>query len=65
MKPNLPLRLAARAVRYRYLQATGRAARPEALSIEVTRRCIARCVMCNIWRTPADLPELSAAEWLE
>ena len=65
MKPNLPLRLAARAVRYRYLQATGRAARPEALSIEVTRRCIARCVMCNIWRSPAGLPELSAAEWLE
>ena len=65
MKPNLPLRLAARARRYRYLKATGRPARPEALSIEVTRRCIARCVMCNIWRAPADLAELSANEWLD
>jgi len=65
MTPPLPLRLAARAVRYRYVKATGAAARPEALSIEVTRRCIARCVMCNIWRAPADAPELTAGEWLK
>jgi MoaA/NifB/PqqE/SkfB family radical SAM enzyme len=59
------LRLAARGIRYRWLKATGRPARPEALSLEVTRRCIARCVMCNIWQTPEDLPELEAQEWLE
>jgi MoaA/NifB/PqqE/SkfB family radical SAM enzyme len=64
MKPNLPLRLAQRARRYRHLKATGGAARTEALSIEVTRRCIARCVMCNIWQTPDDLPELTTKEWL-
>lgn len=65
MKLNLPIRLGARAIRFRYLQATGKPARPEALSIEVTRRCIARCVMCNIWQEPHDLPELSVAQWLE
>lgn len=65
MKPALPLRLAARAIRYRYLRLTGRSGRPEALSIEVTRRCIARCVMCNIWQTPPDLPEIPAEEWLK
>jgi MoaA/NifB/PqqE/SkfB family radical SAM enzyme len=65
MKPILPFRLAANARRYCNLKATGRPARPEALSLEVTRRCIARCVMCNIWRTPADLPELGAREWLD
>ena len=59
------LRLVARGIRYRCLKATGRAARPEALSIEVTRRCIARCLMCNIWRTPAAAPELEARDWLE
>ncbi len=64
MKPNLPLRLAARARRFRHLKATGKPGRPEALSIEITRRCIARCVMCNIWQTPADLTELTADEWL-
>jgi len=57
--------LAARGIRYRYLKATGRAARPEALSLEVTRRCIARCLMCNIWQIPAVSPELEADDWLE
>lgn len=65
MKLSTPLRLAFRALRYRFLKASGCPALPEALSIEVTRRCIARCVMCNIWRAPADLPELSVAQWLE
>jgi MoaA/NifB/PqqE/SkfB family radical SAM enzyme len=64
MKPNLPLRLAVRARRFRHLKATGKPGRPEALSIEITRRCIARCIMCNIWQTPADLTELTADEWL-
>jgi MoaA/NifB/PqqE/SkfB family radical SAM enzyme len=59
------MRRAGRAIRFRLLKATGRGARPEALSIEVTRRCIARCVMCNIWQTPADQRELSVREWLE
>jgi MoaA/NifB/PqqE/SkfB family radical SAM enzyme len=58
------LRLAGRGLRYRWLRATGLPALPEALSVEVTRRCIARCVMCNIWRTPAG-PELAARDWLE
>ena len=59
------LALAARGIRYRYLKATGRPARPEALSLEVTRRCIARCLMCNIWQAPTDLPELESRDWLE
>jgi len=65
MKPFLPIRLAARAIRYRYLKTTGRQAQVEALSIEVTRRCIARCIMCNIWQAPHDLPELTVDEWLD
>ncbi|WP_027716482.1 radical SAM/SPASM domain-containing protein [Desulfuromonas sp. TF] len=58
-------RLACRGLRFRCLKLTGAAARPQALSLELTRRCIARCLMCNIWQTPRDLPELSAGEWLE
>jgi len=57
--------LAARGVRYRYLKATGRPGRPEALSLEVTRRCLAKCIMCNIWQKPATVPELAADDWLE
>jgi MoaA/NifB/PqqE/SkfB family radical SAM enzyme len=62
---QIPLRLLVRGIRYRWLQATGAAAPPEALSLEVTRRCIARCLMCNIWRTPPTAPELEARDWLE
>lgn len=57
--------LAARGFRYRFLKATGRSARPESLSLEVTQRCIARCVMCNIWRLPATDSELDAGDWLK
>ena len=58
------LTLAGRGVRFRCLKAMGLPGKPEALSIEVTRRCIAKCVMCNIWRMPA-VPELAAADWLK
>lgn len=64
-KISLPLaRLAGRGLRFRYLRLTGRPARPQALSLELTRRCMARCLMCNIWQTPKETPELSTAEWL-
>ena len=56
--------LVTRGIRYRILKTIGRSARPEALSMEVTRRCIAKCLMCNIWRMPA-VPEIVAADWLK
>jgi MoaA/NifB/PqqE/SkfB family radical SAM enzyme len=56
--------LAARGVRYRFLKAMGLPGKPEALSMEVTRRCIAKCLMCNIWQMPA-VPELAAVDWLK
>jgi MoaA/NifB/PqqE/SkfB family radical SAM enzyme len=62
---RLLLTLALRAVRYRLLKASGHPGRIEALSMEVTCRCVARCVMCNIWRMRPALPELEAADWLE
>ena len=59
------LHLAARALRYRLLKATGRPGRPEAISLEVTQRCIAKCLMCNIWQMPAISPELEASDWIK
>ena len=65
MKLNrILLSLAARGVRYLCLKSMGLPGRPEALSMEVTRRCVARCVMCNIWQMPA-VPELAADDWLK
>ena len=57
--------LAARSLRYRYLKATGSPGRTEAMSLEVTQRCIAKCLMCNIWQMPVASPELEAVEWLK
>ncbi len=62
---SILISLAARGGRYRYLKATGRPGRPEALSLEVTQRCIAKCIMCNIWQIPAMAPELVAEDWLK
>ncbi len=57
--------LATRSLRYRCLKATGSPGRTEAMSLEVTQRCIAKCLMCNIWRMPVASPELEAEEWLK
>jgi MoaA/NifB/PqqE/SkfB family radical SAM enzyme len=51
-------------IRFRGLRAVGKMQKPQAVSIEVTHRCIAKCVMCNIWRIPRDTPLLSWDEWL-
>lgn len=50
---------------YRYQKISGNPGRPQAVSLEITHKCIARCIMCNIWRIPGDQPELSIEEWLE
>ena len=65
MKADLPACLEARAKRFHELKLSGEAAPIEALSLEVTRRCVARCLMCNIWRMEDEQPELTAADWLE
>ncbi len=49
---------------YRHLRTTGRMAKPQAVSLEVTQRCIARCRMCNIWQSSPKTAELSAKAWL-
>jgi MoaA/NifB/PqqE/SkfB family radical SAM enzyme len=62
---RLLIALAVRGSRYRFLKISGRPGRPAALSMEVTRRCVAQCVMCNIWRMRPTSPELDAGAWIE
>ncbi len=64
MPYRLLFKLIVNSLRYRYLRLSGFPADPEALSIEITHRCIARCVMCNIWRIPARIPDLPVEDWL-
>ncbi len=56
--------LIANGIRFRWRRALGTVVKPWAVSLEVTHRCIARCLMCNIWRIPHDIPSLSADDWL-
>ncbi len=58
-------RLVANGIRFRYLRAAGNVSKPWAVSLEVTHRCIAKCLMCNIWQIPRDTPFLSADQWLQ
>ncbi|MCF8095469.1 MAG: radical SAM protein [Desulfobacteraceae bacterium] len=51
-------------LKFRYLKLTGKPGRPQTVSLEITHNCIARCIMCNIWRIPRDVPDLSVNQWL-
>jgi len=61
---SLILKLLTNGIRYRYLRTTGNPAKPHAVSIEITQRCIARCIMCNIWQSQ-EVVELSTEDWIE
>ena len=52
-------------LRFQYLKWSGKPTRPQALSLEITHHCIAKCIMCNIWKIPTQVPELSIDEWLD
>ena len=57
--------LASNAARFERLRASGQAVKPQAVSLELSRRCIAKCVMCNIWKTPASQLALENIDWVE
>ena len=68
MKPadsaaKIAARLVWNGLRYRYLRLAGRPGRPQAVSLEVTHACVARCVMCNIWKIPRSVPDLPLEDW--
>jgi MoaA/NifB/PqqE/SkfB family radical SAM enzyme len=62
---KLALRLLKNGIRFHFKQFTGKPGMPQALSLEVTHDCVARCVMCNIWKIPADVPNLPVPQWIE
>ena len=61
---RLAVQLLVNGLRFHCSKWMGRPGRPQALSLEITRRCIAKCIMCNIWKTPGDSPELPMEQWL-
>lgn len=61
---RLATRLVRNGIRYQVLKRTGRPGKPQSISLEVTHDCLARCIMCNIWKIPPEVPNLSVVEWL-
>ena len=61
---GLMTKLAVNGIRQKCRKIMGRPVKPSSVSLEITRHCVARCLMCNIWKTPKDAPELSVADWL-
>jgi len=55
---HLILQLFKNGIRYRYLKLTGMPAKPHAVSFEITHQCIAKCIMCNIWKTTPEVEDL-------
>jgi MoaA/NifB/PqqE/SkfB family radical SAM enzyme len=62
---RLVIRLLRNGIRFQYLKNTGKPGKPQALSLEITHECIARCIMCNIWQIPRDVPNLPADQWVK
>ena len=60
---GIAVRLLRNGLRYRYLRLAGKPGRPQAVSLEVTHACVARCVMCNIWKIPRSVPDLPLEDW--
>jgi MoaA/NifB/PqqE/SkfB family radical SAM enzyme len=58
------LTLTRNAIRYRLSRRTGGSCPIQAISLEITHRCIARCVMCNIWRIPPTVQDLPSSIWM-
>ena len=63
----LPLagRLFINGLRCRLLKRLRRPGPIQALSLEITHRCICRCVMCNIWQIPHGTRELPLSAWAD
>jgi MoaA/NifB/PqqE/SkfB family radical SAM enzyme len=63
--PRRAWKLFCNGIRYRRLKYTGKPCRLEAISLEITHRCICRCSMCNIWKIPPQVQELELFDWLQ
>jgi MoaA/NifB/PqqE/SkfB family radical SAM enzyme len=60
---QLSAKLLANGLRYRVRKTLNMPGPVEALSLEITHRCICRCSMCNIWKISPKAPELSIPTW--
>ncbi len=58
------IKLAASAVCYRICRPMGWPMTVQAISLEVTRHCMGRCLMCNIWKNQGQYRDVPLSAWL-
>jgi MoaA/NifB/PqqE/SkfB family radical SAM enzyme len=61
---HLASRLLKNGLHFQYLKWTGKPGSPQAVSLEITHNCIARCIMCDIWKIPREVPDLPIDAWI-
>ena len=55
-------RLLGNALRFRVARLRASPLKPEVASVAVTNRCNSHCVMCNMWHTSKDTPDIKSSE---
>ena len=56
------IRLLYNAIRFRYFRFKNSPLKPTVLSLAVTNRCNSHCIMCNIWKSASDTPDIKSYE---
>ncbi|MGD9143409.1 MAG: radical SAM protein [Dehalococcoidia bacterium] len=56
------LKLLGKALAFRRARLTNKPFKPEAVSLALTVRCNSHCIMCNMWRQAAEIPEITSLE---
>jgi len=55
-------RLLYNALRFRYIKLNRDTLKPTAMSLALTNRCNSHCIMCNIWKSARDIPDIKSLE---
>ena len=55
-------RLLFNALRFRYFKFRSIPLKPTVVSLAVTNRCNSHCIMCNIWQSARDIPDIKSFE---
>jgi MoaA/NifB/PqqE/SkfB family radical SAM enzyme len=59
---GIATRLLFNAARFGYCRLTGTPLRPTVLSLAITSRCNSHCIMCNIWKSTRNIPDIQSRE---
>jgi len=50
------------ALRFRYSKLTGAPLKPAVVSLAVTNRCNSHCIMCTMWKSAREIPDIKSLE---